>query len=206
MTTKHVSFPCGDITLEGELQLPDGKGPFPGVVVCHPHPLRGGDMENNVVVAVCQALVAKSIAALRFNFRGVGNSGGTFGGGMSEQDDVKAALDFLATAPNIDLEKIGLAGYSFGAGVALAVALQDERVGRLALVALPLQNSGWKDLKNYNKPKFVIVGEADSFVSVEQIRQNLTATQYQIIPDVNHFWWGHEKAMADRVAYFFSTS
>ena len=95
MRREHIAFPCGEISLEGVLHLPDGEGTFPGVVVCHPHPLYGGDMENNVVITICQAMVARSVAALRFNFRGAGGSGGQFGGGVKERDDVTAALDYL---------------------------------------------------------------------------------------------------------------
>ena len=143
MTSTRARFPCGDITLEGEWHFPQGNGPFPAVVVCHPHPLFGGDMLNNVVVAICQALSRQSIAAFRFNFRGVGNSGGAFGRGIAEQEDVKAALAFVLSNPDIDAGRIGLVGYSFGASVALPVALQDERLGLLALVSPALSDSGW---------------------------------------------------------------
>lgn len=74
-------------------------------------------MSNNVVFAICQALARQSIAALRFNFRGVGNSGGTFGEGIAEQEDVRAALDHVTSTPDIDHGRLGLVGYSFGAGV-----------------------------------------------------------------------------------------
>ena len=91
-------------------------------------------MSNNVVFAIFQVLAQRSIAAFRFNFRGVGKSEGDFGEGITEQEDVKAALAFISTTPDIDQKRTGLAGYSFGAGVALPVALQDERVNLLALV------------------------------------------------------------------------
>ena len=84
MNSARVSFPCGDIVLEGEWHLPRGKPPFPVIVVCHPHPLHGGDMHNNVVITICRELPRNSIAAFRFNFRGVGNSGGSFGEGIAE--------------------------------------------------------------------------------------------------------------------------
>ena len=104
---------------------------------------------------------SKSIAALRFNFRGVGKSGGAFGEGIGEQEDVRAALDFVLATPGIDQERIGLAGYSFGGGVALPVAVKDERVKLLALVSPALSELGWEELKGYGKPKFVIIGEND---------------------------------------------
>ena len=76
MRQSAVSFITKGLTLEGIIALPDGEGPFPGVVMCHPHPLMGGNMDNNVVVAVTFGLADAGIASLRFNFRGVGNSQG----------------------------------------------------------------------------------------------------------------------------------
>ena len=72
----YLRFPCGNLFLEGALSWPQGAGPFAVVVVCHPHPLYGGTMDNNVVLAVCQALYGESMVAFRFNFRGVGGSQG----------------------------------------------------------------------------------------------------------------------------------
>ncbi|MDD5288422.1 MAG: CocE/NonD family hydrolase, partial [Dehalococcoidales bacterium] len=155
MTARHVTFPCGGVQLEGVLHLPEGTGRFPAVVICHPHPLYGGDMDNNVVVAICSALVKSAIVCLRFNFRGAGDSGGSFGGGVGEQDDVKAALDFLANSPQIDSMRIGLAGYSFGGSVVLPVALMDSRVKQLALISPALKEAGWAQLKDYVLPKLI---------------------------------------------------
>ncbi len=209
MNSIHSRFPCGDITLEGELHLPQGRGPFPSVVVCHPHSLYGGNMVNNIVIAVCQALPRHSVAAFRFNFRGVGNSGGAFGGGIAEQEDVKAALDFILSGTDIDSERIGLAGYSFGASVALPVALQDKRVGLLALVSPALSDSGWEKLTGYNKPKFLIVGDADSVVPLDRFQQHIKGIadpkQYQVVSGADHFWWGYEEEVAQEVTRFFVT-
>ena len=88
MIENRVKFPCSDLILEGMTVVPESKGPFPGVVVCHPHSLYGGEMNNNVVVPICQALAQASIASLRFNFRGVGASQGKFAEGIGEREDV----------------------------------------------------------------------------------------------------------------------
>ncbi len=209
MNSIQTRFPCGSITLEGEWHFPQGRGPFPSVVVCHPAPLHGGNMLNNVVSAIWQALPRHSIAAFRFNFRGVGDSGGAFGGGIAEQEDVKAALDFLLSTPDIDAKRIGLAGYSFGASVALPVALQDERVSLLALVS-PVSalrsDSGWEQLKGYHKSKFLIVGDADLVIPLEQFQQHIKdidPKQYHVVSGADHFWWGYEEEVAEKVAQFF---
>src|SRR5579884_1047828 len=94
-----LTIPAGDITLEGVLDAPEGDGPFPAVVVCHPHPQYGGDMSNNVVLAAVRGLRGRGIGSLRFNFRGVGRSGGSYAAGAGERDDVRAALAHAATRP-----------------------------------------------------------------------------------------------------------
>jgi alpha/beta superfamily hydrolase len=202
---EHTTIPNGDITLEAVWHFPDEKGPMPAVVVCHPHPLYGGNMSSNVVFGICQALTEKGMAALRFNFRGVGKSGGQFGEGIGEQEDVKAALDFTLSTEVIDKERIGLSGYSFGGGVALPVALRDERVKRLALVSPALAEGGWEALKGYDKPKFVIVGENDFVVPMDRFSKLAGAMpeQYRIIAKADHFWDGYEAEVAEQVSGFF---
>jgi len=207
LSTERIKFPCGDITLEGEWHLPAGEGPFPGIVVCHPHPLYGGDMDNNVVVAICRELSRNSVAAFRFNFRGVGGSGGEYGGGVGEQGDVSAALDFVLATMAIDAGKIGLAGYSFGGGVVLSVALQDERVGLLALVSPMISDGNWEKLKEYRQGKLIIVGGADSFISAEQFQQRIDSIadpkEYRVVSEADHSWWGHERELTQQVSGFF---
>ena len=209
MNSRPVRFPCGDITLEGDWHLPEGKGHFPGVVVCHPHPLYGGDMMNNIVTAICDQLCRHSIAAFRFNFRGVGNSQGSFGGGISEQQDVSAALEFVLSSPDIDAERIGLAGYSFGAALALSAALQCEKAPHLALVSPAISGSGLEQLKGYCGSKLVVIGDADTvipFSRFEQHAEDMAASgQYDVVPGADHFWYGYEDVVAARVAGFFTT-
>ena len=204
MKSKRVTFPCGDLRLEGELQLPEGNGPFPVVAVCHPHPLYGGDMDNNVVMAVYFALVKSSIAALRFNFRGIGNSGGSYGEGVGEQDDLQAALDFLSILKEIDSSRIGLAGYSFGGMVAAHVAIKDNRIKQLALISPALNETDWIRLKKYALPKLILIGEADTSVPFRPFQHFFgDAKQYQIIAGADHFWYGFEEQLSGKIARFF---
>ncbi len=113
MTESVIKFPCGDITLEGKWHLPDGKGPFPVVIVCHPHPLHGGNKSHPVIKGICSELASRSIAALRFNFRGVGRSGGSYGEGITEQEDIKAAITFALSEKDIDAKRLGFGGLFF---------------------------------------------------------------------------------------------
>jgi len=204
-----VRFPCEDITLEGELLLPAGNGPFPGVIVCHPHPQYGGNMLNNIVTAVYQILPTSSIAALRFNFRGVGNSEGGFGGGIGEQEDAKAALTFLRSTSDIDGGRIGLVGYSFGATAAFPVALRDEMVSLLALVSPYLSDPNWEQLKSYHRSKLLIVGDADFVLPLERFQQHMKdmaePKESHIVSGADHFWGGYEGELAQKITDFFTT-
>ena len=126
------SFPGVEGTLEGMLAWdPQGKPRF-AAVVCHPHPLHGGTMHNKVVFQAAKAALQEGLPTLRFNFRGVGKSTGSFGDGIGEREDVTAALDYLGTRfPAIP---VCLLGFSFGASVGLRVGANDPRV--VALVGL----------------------------------------------------------------------
>ena len=207
MKTEPVAFTSGEITLEGVWHHPATKSPLPGVIVCHPHPLYGGDMNNGVVLAICQELARRQITTLRFNFRGVGRSGGSFSGGIGEQEDVKAAISFARDSGNT--ANIGLVGYSFGASVALPVALKDERVSLLALVSPALSESGWEQLKGYPGPRLIISGEDDLLVPASRIRQLAKEVSepkdIEIIEGADHFWNGHEAGLAQSVAGHFLT-
>jgi len=203
----HTTFPCGDILLEGIWHFPRLTEPSPVVIVCHPHPLYGGSMSSSTVLAICQALARQSITAFRFNFRGVGRSGGEYGGGIDEQEDVKAALALVTSTSGIDHEKIGLAGYSFGAGVGVPVAVRDERVSLLAMVSPALSDSGWQQLKECSKPKFLISGNYDFVIPPRQLEQYARdipePKEYEIIFGADHFWQGYEDEVADKVTRFF---
>ena len=114
MRQSAVSFKTkdksGDLTLEGVVAQPDdGSGPWPGVVICHPHPLHGGNMDNNVVLALALGLVEEGFVTLRFNFRGVSGSEGEHTAGEMEFQEVLGALDLIKAWPDTN-SKTGLTG------------------------------------------------------------------------------------------------
>jgi uncharacterized protein len=210
VTEEYIRFPGAGLELEGILHLPQGEGPFPAVAVCHPHPLYGGDMHNNVVLAICYALAEASIAAFRFNLRGVGRSQGVFAEGVGEQEDVKAALAFLTSSSKVRPDRIGLAGYSFGTRVALPVALHSDKVRAVALVSPFLSTADWQELKSYVYPKLFLCGSEDSFVSAPEIQRMASElpepSQYEVIPEADHFWWGYEREIGKRTSAFFTSA
>jgi uncharacterized protein len=148
-----------DLSLEALLAVPDT--PRAGVVICHPHPLYGGDMDNPVVVRVQEVCAGLGLATLRFNFRGVGGSGGAHAGGVGEQDDARAALEALARA--MGGAPTAIAGYSFGARIAAMVACGDPRIGGLALIAPPLGMYDFACVEGVRAPTLMVAGTDDSY-------------------------------------------
>src|SRR5436853_1261877 len=116
-----VQVADGNVTLDGRLAAPAGA--TTGAVVCHPHPQYGGSMENDLVIALTEALGAAGCATLRFDFRGVGASGGRYDDGRGEVDDVRAAAALLRA--RLGVPRIALVGYSFGSMMALRAGVAD---------------------------------------------------------------------------------
>lgn len=201
--SRPLTFTSEGLSLEGFLHQPLSPL-FPAAAVCHPHPLYGGDMNNNVVVAVCQALAEVGIAALRFNFRGVGRSEGKYGDGLGEQTDAGAALACLRQLAQIQQDRVGIVGYSFGATVALMAV--DERVAAAAAISIPSFSQGVPDLA-VRCPTLLITGEQDQFAPAASLPALAQAIgprcEVALIRGADHFWWGQEKKLAELVSQFF---
>jgi alpha/beta superfamily hydrolase len=204
----RVSFSSSSLLLEGIVAIPEGVGPFPAVVICHPHPLYGGSMDNNVVCSLAESLTQASFVSFKFNFRGVGGSQGRFSQGIGEQADVEAAVFFLTTLKEIDSRRIGLAGYSAGAGFALPAGVTDARVKALAAVSPPFNMFNFDLLNRCRKSKLLISGSSDDFTPGDQFLefcQNLIEPkQCEIIEGADHFWRGYESHLAPKVTIFFT--
>ncbi len=202
-----VEFNSGELTLEGMVMVPPVKLPLPGVVVCHPHPLYGGSMDNNVVDAVCEALTAASFIAMKFNFRGVGASRGEYDAGFGEQDDVRAAIAYLAGLEGVDAARIGLAGYSAGAAFSFRVAMDDRRVRAYAAISPAIPRDAFPELEGFTKPKLFVSGSEDEIVPAAQMERMCgylpEPKECRIIEGADHFWAWSEAAMAEMVAAFF---
>ena len=208
MRQSAISFEAKGLTFEGVVAQPEGlSGPLPAVVVCHPHPQRGGNMDNNVVLTLAYALVDQGFAILRFNFRGVGNSQGQHTEGESEYQEVLGALDVMKSWPGVDRGRLGLAGYSFGASVILGSASLQKKARALALVSPSLRALESTPLKKGNRPSMIITGDQDNLVQSEQLESCLDSFAHRpachIVPGADHFWQGYENQLSLPVEQFF---
>ena len=192
------------LTLEGLLHLPDAN-PCPGVVVAHPHPQYGGEMRNNVVNALCHAANGVGAAALRFNFRGVGASEGTFDNGIGEQKDVEGALEHLRGLPEIVASGIAVAGYSFGALVVLRYANGRDDLSAVVAVSNPTQRGPVVEL-SMRVPTVFVTGDRDEYCDGallteyrEQLGDDVTVVVHE---GVDHFWWGSDDRLMETVSGF----
>jgi uncharacterized protein len=198
----HVTFASAELTLEGHLTLPPGA--TCAAVICHPHPQYGGDMHNPVVRTVEAALQQSGCATLRFNFRGVGRSTGAYSGGAGEQQDARAALASLRE--HSGAASIILAGYSFGAMVALQAGHTLAAVDRLIAVAPPLAFFSLAFLADCSKPTLFVAGDRDQYCDSGELTRQLAglATPHTqcIVTGADHFFYGVESAIAEAVSRF----
>ncbi len=189
--TFFIAGPSG--RLEALLMRPPAE-PLAAAVVCHAHPLHGGMMHFKVVFRAAKALQRHGVAALRFNFRGVGLSEGAHGDGRGEQEDVRAALDEMARRfPDLPLV---VGGFSFGAAMALAVAARETRVHAAFALGYPIVSVADRaHLNGLRVPRLFVQGELDAYGSRAEIQSMVGALpepkELHVIPGSDHFFNGH---------------
>ncbi|HEY7399758.1 MAG TPA: alpha/beta fold hydrolase [Actinomycetota bacterium] len=205
-----VRFTTEDaVTLEGELRMPDDL-PVGSAVICHPHPRHGGSKDHPILWAIRNELAHRGFAVLGFNFRGVMGSGGTYGGGRDEVRDARAAID-------VAIERGGppvfVAGWSFGANVALREALDDDRVAGLALVGFPLRPGDVElppvpaagELRLLSRrPILLVAGEHDAFCPGDELRDlgKQLSAEVVVVPGTDHYFWRRERELAALIGDF----
>lgn len=172
-TVTDLTGPAGPLEalLDAPERLDSAAAPRAAVVFAHPHPQFGGTMHTKVVYQGAKGLARIGCAVVRFNFRGVGRSGGVFDQGEGEKEDFKAALDYMSS--RYPRSPLWAAGFSFGAWVALEVGALDDRVSALIGIAPPVATSisGQKytfdNTLRSTKPKFFVQGEADEVCPIQ---------------------------------------
>ena len=200
---EKVTFSSGGLLLEGCLSR-SASGRDVGVVLCHPHPLHGGNMYSNVVYGVAKALWEHDVATLRFNFRGTGASQGVHGGGDTEGEDVAAAVTYLLSCQTVST--LAVLGYSFGAGVGLLAGAADPRVTALIGVAPPVVRRDFSPLLTCPKPKLFVVGDKDHVCPLPALQDLLARCPepkiLALLPGADHFFLGREAEIARAVVTF----
>lgn len=191
-----------------EAILKEPNGPVRrAAIVCHPHPLFGGTMHNKVVFRIARAFQDSGFSVLRFNFRGVGQSMGEHDDGIGEQDDLRAAIEFVEE--KYSKPEIWLAGFSFGSVVMLRAASCDARVKAIVAAGVPVSKYDLSTIGSCNKPKLFVQGSLDQFGSADDLRRMFASLdepkQLKIIEGADHFFEGHLSELTEAVSSFVST-
>ncbi|MBM4273363.1 MAG: alpha/beta hydrolase [Deltaproteobacteria bacterium] len=204
---ESISIDGVEVRLEGRYQAGQGPG---GVVIAHPHPLYGGDLDDNVVWIAARAFQFRGWATLRFNFRGVGLSTGHYGEGLAEADDVAQALAWLkgrVPGPHV------LVGYSFGAAVTARALWRGLAADGAVLISPPIAFMDLGFLTRVPGVRLVVAGDQDALCPLADLRELIRQWQaadprpgehpspeLEVVPQTDHFFAGREKRLFEILA------
>jgi alpha/beta superfamily hydrolase len=198
-----IAGPAG--ILEGRVEdpLPDGSSHDVIGVVCHPHPLHGGTMQNKVVHTAARAMQEAGAATVRFNFRGVGASAGRYADGIGELDDALAVITWARA--QFACDDLWLAGFSFGTAVALRAAAS-ARPRRLITIAPPVGRILVDPVTRPPCPWLIVHGDRDELVEAEAVKTwagtYADAPKVLIVPEAEHFFHGKLTELREGILRF----
>jgi alpha/beta superfamily hydrolase len=206
MNEEKVFLPSTAIQLEGLLSVHEALSAKGGMILCHPHPQYGGDMHSSVITTAVEAASQEGFSTLRFNFRGVGASGGSYNDGIGEKEDVKAAIDYLYSRQKDSNLPLILLGYSFGAWAGLPVGVQDSRIKGMVAIAPPLELYDFGFLKGCKKKKLLVAGSRDLFCPVPLLEKWYGHLEEPkslvIIEGADHFFFSHTRFLIQPLREF----
>jgi uncharacterized protein len=215
MPAETITFASAEgLRLEGRLAMPDAP-PRGGAIICHPHPQYGGSMSSKLVPALQRAMVAEGWAALRFNFRGVGRSEGSFDGGEREALDALGAVERIR---EVITEPTAVVGWSFGALVGLNAVALDGKVASYAGVAPPARRALTEkfvlpqiaDLDRWSARSLIVCGTKDPFCrpaeADELARQLPPPVRVEVVEGADHFFSEQVDRLCSIVAGFVTQS
>jgi uncharacterized protein len=209
MREEKVFIRSTGIQLEGLLSIQEASSFRGGVILCHPHPQYGGDMDHPVLTSTAEAASQEGFSTLRFNFRGVGESEGSYGEGIGEREDVRAVTDYFYPRLKNNHPPLILIGYSFGAWAGFPIAIEDERFKGMIAIAPPLEIYDFGFLKGCKKKKLFIAGNRDLFCPssvLEEWYQHLDEPKsLSIIPGADHFFLFHTRFLPQPLREFLKT-
>ena len=199
-----IPGPAGPLEARVDDPVPDGGVATVVGVVCHPHPLHGGTMQNKVVHTLARAMQEAGAPTVRFNFRGVGASGGVHADGIGEVDDALAAIEWARRRWLCDA--LWLAGFSFGAAVALNAAIT-ARPQRVVTVAPPVGRLLSVGIQRPACPWLIVQGDRDELVDVAEVTRwaasYAPAPELLVLPAAEHFFHGRLGELRAAVRGFF---
>ncbi|MGQ3683686.1 MAG: alpha/beta hydrolase [Candidatus Loosdrechtia sp.] len=221
MIEEYVHFASDDLNLEGVLTYNGVSQSSPSILLCAPHPILGGNMDNNVIMSLAQMSVQMGFMSLRFNYRGVGNSesrekdivqrnqrweDSLHGEGYLDAfNDVQAALNFLIS--QTDRDEIFIAGYSFGAVVGMRVGMENSHVKALASISVPFGPYNLDFLRHCKKEKLFLYSENDFAVTTgETLKGFLEISSpkiLELVQGTDHFYRGYEDYVSQKICKFF---
>ncbi len=198
-----LSGPVG--VLEVATTNPMVKKPYVAIV-CHPKPLHEGTMNNKVVTTIVRAFENLGLTTVRFNYRGVGKSEGSYGNETGEMDDLLCVIEWVQQV--LPDYQIWLAGFSFGSFIAASIASKTDVASQLLSVA-PATN--WHDfttLTNVRCPWHVISSDADEVVPFEHVKPWLenpsSPLEYQVVHGASHFFHGRLIELRDTIEQIYT--
>lgn len=211
MPTRSLRFPSGELSLEGRLAEPE-TAPTGGIVLCHPHTLYAGSMSSALLPALQRSLVATGLVTLRFNFRGAGRSEGTYDRGSGETEDALAAIGEVRALVPEDVP-VSIAGWSFGAVVALRAALRDGGVRSAVGIAVPVTRQlniepgtlpSPSEIVDWPGRVLLIAGERDDVApTADVIMWGRDARAHvEVVRGADHFFAGHFDKVAALILAF----
>ena len=188
MKEEKIRFHSEGLSIEGLLNMQAGER---GVVITHPHPLYGGTMHNQVVETLVTIYQDKGFSTLRFNFRGAGDSEGSYDHGKGEKEDVRSALRYLYDNGKRQLD---LAGYSFGAWVNAMITNPESMLSGMIMISPPVTFLDFSFLSFNPKIEAVVTGGKDDIAAVDRIRSLLYTwnpeARLEVIEGADHFYSG----------------
>ncbi len=221
MIEEYVNFNSDGKKLEGIMSYDEDADDPPALLLCPPHPHLGGDMENNVITTLGKVLAEKGFVTLRFNYRGVGKSESEFDNiadkysywenVLNNDDytdalaDATSALGYLESA--IDTNRSFIAGYSFGAVVAMMLSVKNVNIRAFVLISTPFGRFDPTLLVGCIKPKLIICADNDFASSIEAVEKGMLnipdPKELEIFENCDHFYIDKEHIIANKVHEFF---
>ena len=202
MTEEKIKFLSKNLLIEGLLYIQEGEK---GVVVTHPHSLYGGTMYNQVVETLVEVYQDKGFSTLRFNFRGVGGSEGSYDEGKGEQEDVRSALRYMYKRGK---RNIDLAGYSFGAWVNAKINYNHSLCNRIVMISPPVAFLDFTFLSFNPKIRLVVAGGKDDIAPADKITNVINTwnpkARLEVIEGADHFYTGKIDSLKSILSRFIS--